>query len=73
MAELRIGRHLASEIPEKGAALYDLLSKEIELREQRANVLARPLEMRDVEKGIRNSIKAIEVCLVLLYFYSNTI
>ena len=32
MADLRAARQLAAEIPEKGATLYDLLNKEVELK-----------------------------------------
>ena len=56
-----MARQLASDITSKGAALYDLLGKEVELREQRSSVIARPLEINEVERGLVNSIKAVEV------------
>ena len=32
MADLRTARQLAAEIPERGATLYDLLTKEVDLK-----------------------------------------
>ena len=44
----------------QGATLYDLLGKEIDLREKRQAVLAKNLEIQDVEVGLRNSIKMVD-------------
>ncbi|XP_013381095.1 clusterin-associated protein 1 [Lingula anatina] len=60
IADLKEARRLATDITEKGAKLYDLLGKEVDLREQRSNVIARPLEINEVEKGLQASIKAVE-------------
>lgn len=53
----------------KGATLYDLLGKEVELRERRTNVLARQLEINDVEHALKSSLKGvndeIQVCFQL--------
>ncbi|PIK37552.1 putative clusterin-associated protein 1-like [Apostichopus japonicus] len=51
---------LASLITSKGASLYDLLGKEVELREIRTTAINRPLEINEIEKGLRGSIKAVE-------------
>uniref|UniRef100_A0A914WEN0 Clusterin associated protein 1 n=1 Tax=Plectus sambesii TaxID=2011161 RepID=A0A914WEN0_9BILA len=60
MNDLRTCRQLAAEIPERGASLFDLLSKEVDLREHRTAALGRPLELSEVEKSIRSSVKAVE-------------
>ncbi|CAG5125271.1 unnamed protein product, partial [Candidula unifasciata] len=57
--ELKEARKLASEITVKGAQLYDLLGKEVDLREQRAMVVARALEINEVEHGLQASIEAV--------------
>lgn len=61
IGELKEARKLASEITAKGAGLYDLLGKEVELREVRSTVIAKSLEINEVEKSLQNSIKAVEV------------
>ena len=45
LGELKQTRQLGSHITTKGAALYDLLGKEVELRERRTLVLSRQLEI----------------------------
>ncbi|NXE68666.1 CLUA1 protein, partial [Calcarius ornatus] len=50
IADLKAARQLASEITSKGAVLYDLLGKEVELREARTESLGRPLEINEAEK-----------------------
>ncbi len=103
ISDLKEARRLASEITGKGATLYDLLGKEVDLRvslainfsyiyckdklhvfyvaflssitsfpcvfinvffylqEQRSTVIAKQLEINEVERGLSNSIKAVEV------------
>ena len=51
---------MGSQITLKGASLYDLLGKEVELREKRNNVLARQLEITEVEQALRSSVKTVE-------------
>ena len=63
IGELKEARRLALEITSKGAGLYDLLGKEVELRDARSTVIARSLEINEVEKSLQNSIKAVEVCV----------
>ncbi|RUS89720.1 hypothetical protein EGW08_002538 [Elysia chlorotica] len=58
--ELKEARRLASEITVKGAQLYDLLGKEVDLREQRVMVVARALEINEVEHGLQASIEAVQ-------------
>ncbi|XP_003417794.1 clusterin-associated protein 1 isoform X1 [Loxodonta africana] len=59
IADLKAARQLASEITSKGASLYDLLGKEVELRELRTEAVARPLEINETEKVMRIVIKDI--------------
>ncbi|XP_010838684.1 PREDICTED: clusterin-associated protein 1 isoform X1 [Bison bison bison] len=59
IADLKAARQLASEITSKGASLYDLLGKEVELRELRTEAVARPLEINETEKVMRIAIKDI--------------
>ncbi len=59
LSELKQTRQLGSQITLKGAALYDLLGKEAEFRERRANVLARQLEITEVEQAIRASLRTV--------------
>ena len=42
------------------AALYDLLSKEVDLREKRKNVLARQLEITEVEQALKSAVRSVE-------------
>ena len=44
----------------KGATLYDLLGKEVDMREKRNNVLARQLEITEVEQALRSAIKGVD-------------
>nr|XP_045017355.1 clusterin-associated protein 1 isoform X3 [Jaculus jaculus]XP_045017356.1 clusterin-associated protein 1 isoform X3 [Jaculus jaculus] len=59
IADLKAARQLASEITAKGASLYDLLGKEVELRKLRAEAIARPLEINETEKVMRIAIKEL--------------
>ena len=43
----------------QGASLYDLLGKEVDLRERRANVLARQLEVVEVEQALKASLRGV--------------
>uniref|UniRef100_A0A8C2BKR4 Clusterin associated protein 1 n=1 Tax=Cyprinus carpio TaxID=7962 RepID=A0A8C2BKR4_CYPCA len=49
IADLKVARQLGSEITAKGAALFDLLGHEEDLRESRAAAIARPLEITETE------------------------
>ncbi|KAL3877093.1 hypothetical protein ACJMK2_034848 [Sinanodonta woodiana] len=60
ISELKEARKLATEITVKGAALYDLLGKEVDLRELRTVAIARQLEINEVEMSLQASIKAVE-------------
>ncbi|KAM4624440.1 clusterin-associated protein 1 homolog isoform 1-T2 [Polymixia lowei] len=59
IADLKAARQLASEITAKGASLYDLLGKEVDLREMRAAALGRPLEINETEKALRAAVKEV--------------
>ncbi|XP_059718055.1 clusterin-associated protein 1 isoform X3 [Haemorhous mexicanus] len=59
IADLKAARQLASEITSKGAVLYDLLGKEVELREARTESLGRPLEINEAEKVMKIAISSI--------------
>lgn len=57
--DLKTCRELASKITAKGAKLYELLGKELELREARKDALSRMLDFTEIEKGVRGSIAAV--------------
>ncbi|XP_075292478.1 clusterin-associated protein 1 isoform X4 [Opisthocomus hoazin] len=59
IADLKAARQLASEITSQGASLYDLLGKEVELREARTEAIARPLEINEAEKTMRIAIDCV--------------
>ena len=59
LAELKQTRQLGTSITMKGAQLYDLLGREVELREKRQAVLARNLEIQEVESGLRSAAKIV--------------
>ncbi|XP_072295116.1 clusterin-associated protein 1 homolog isoform X2 [Eucyclogobius newberryi] len=59
ISDLKAARQLASEVTSKGASLYDLLGKEVELREMRTAAIARPLEINETEKVLRAAIKEV--------------
>ncbi|XP_067859718.1 clusterin-associated protein 1 homolog isoform X1 [Heptranchias perlo] len=59
IADLKTARQLASEITSKGATVFDLLGKEVDLREMRTAAIARPLEINETEKALRAGIKEI--------------
>ncbi|KAM7012058.1 clusterin-associated protein 1 homolog [Tautogolabrus adspersus] len=59
ISDLKAARQLASEVTSKGASLYDLLGKEVELREMRTAAIARPLEINETEKALRAAIKEV--------------
>ncbi|NWI86795.1 CLUA1 protein, partial [Pitta sordida] len=59
VADLKAARQLASEMTSKGAALYDLLGKEVELREARTESIARPLEINEAEKVMKMAINSV--------------
>ncbi|KAM4891700.1 clusterin-associated protein 1 [Sylvia borin] len=59
IADLKAARQLASEITSKGAVLYDLLGKEVELREARTESIARPLEINEAEKVMKIAISSV--------------
>jgi clusterin-associated protein 1 len=60
LSEFKRCRELASEITSRGANLYDALEKEIELREQRLFVLTRPLNLHDVDEGLKESVQQLQ-------------
>ncbi|XP_076008929.1 clusterin-associated protein 1 homolog [Genypterus blacodes] len=59
VSDIKMARQLASEITSKGASLYDLLGKEVDLRERRTAAIARPLEINETEKALRAAIKDV--------------
>ncbi|XP_063270291.1 clusterin-associated protein 1 isoform X2 [Prinia subflava] len=59
IADLKAARQLTSEITSKGAILYDLLGKEVELREARTESIARPLEINEDEKVMKIAINNV--------------
>ncbi|XP_062915555.1 clusterin-associated protein 1 homolog isoform X1 [Mobula hypostoma] len=59
ISDLKAARQLASAITAKGATVFDLLGKEVELREMRTAAIARPLEINETEKALRAGIQEI--------------
>ncbi|XP_024134229.1 clusterin-associated protein 1 homolog isoform X1 [Oryzias melastigma] len=59
ISDLKAARQLASEVTTKGAAMYDLLGKEVDLRERRTAAIARPLDINETEKALRAAIKEV--------------
>ncbi|XP_062467870.1 clusterin-associated protein 1 isoform X5 [Pezoporus occidentalis] len=59
ITDLKAARQLASEITSKGASMYDLLGKEVELREARTESIARPLEINEAEKVMKIAINCV--------------
>ncbi|XP_077443051.1 clusterin-associated protein 1-like [Stigmatopora argus] len=59
ISDLKAARQLASEATSKGASLYDLLGKEVDLRKLRTAAIARPLEISETEKALRHAIKEV--------------
>ncbi|XP_054627865.1 uncharacterized protein LOC129179064 isoform X2 [Dunckerocampus dactyliophorus] len=59
ISDLKAARQLASEATSKGASLYDLLGKEVNLRKLRTAAIARPLEISETEKALRHAIKEV--------------
>ncbi|XP_073245516.1 clusterin-associated protein 1-like [Porites lutea] len=60
ISDLKASRQLASEITSRGAALYDLLGREVELRELRTSAIAKPLELNELENGIKKSVISVQ-------------
>ena len=56
ISDLKQCRTLASEITSKGASLYDLLGREVDLREMRSIAISKPLELDELESGISSGI-----------------
>jgi len=69
LSELKQTRQLGSQITMKGAALYDLLSKEVELRDKRNSVLSRQLEIAEVEQALRTAIKGVDEEIKVRSYY----
>uniref|UniRef100_A0A8C7ZDT4 Clusterin associated protein 1 n=1 Tax=Oryzias sinensis TaxID=183150 RepID=A0A8C7ZDT4_9TELE len=59
ISDLKAARQLASEVTTTGAALYDLLGKEVDLRERRTIAIARPLDINETEKALRAATKDV--------------
>eukprot|EP00736_Rhodelphis_marinus_P012971 Rmarinus@m.16197 len=60
MKEMKMTRQLASEITQKGAALYDLLENERDIRDARQAAIARDLDIDDVERSIKYHITRVK-------------
>ncbi|TPX42679.1 hypothetical protein SeLEV6574_g05460 [Synchytrium endobioticum] len=59
LTQLKACRTLASHITEKGPILYDLLGKELELRETRSAVVSRNIDMKTLESAVTDSLTAM--------------
>ncbi|XP_074637735.1 clusterin-associated protein 1-like [Acropora palmata] len=60
ISDLKASRQLASEITSRGAALYDLLGHEVQLRELRIGAIAKPLELNELENGLKKSVISVQ-------------
>lgn len=60
IADLKQARQLATDITLNGAKLYELLAMEVDLRELRTSAIARPLEIDQIEAGLRSRISGVE-------------
>ena len=60
LKEIKETRQLASHIVTKGATLYDLLRREVDLREARGIALSNQLEIVQVDLAIQQAIEAVE-------------
>ncbi|KAJ3043205.1 Clusterin-associated protein 1 [Rhizophlyctis rosea] len=58
--QLKTCRLLATDITERGATLYDLLGKEMELRDIRTSVISRPFDLRTMEVAVSDAITLIQ-------------
>ncbi|XP_034489794.1 clusterin-associated protein 1 [Drosophila innubila] len=63
MDELRRARELSSDLTQRGAALFDLLSKELVNKEARLAQAQRPMELLSVERTMKNAIQASQLKL----------
>ncbi|XP_057659923.1 clusterin-associated protein 1 isoform X1 [Diorhabda carinulata] len=61
ISELKFSRQLAGEVTKTGSNLYNLLTKEVDLKVARHKSIARQFELSEVESGIREAIKLINV------------
>jgi clusterin-associated protein 1 len=60
LSDLKTCRALTAEITTRGANLYDLLEKEVELREMRAHVLSKPFELSSMETDVNQALLHIQ-------------
>ncbi|KAL6738265.1 hypothetical protein Aduo_011829 [Ancylostoma duodenale] len=57
--EIRVARQLSSQLPQTGAALHELLGKELYYRQQRNRATSRAIPLAEAEKTVQKSIEAI--------------
>lgn len=60
LPQLKQCRTLSSEITSRGADLYDLLGKELQLRELRTAAISRPLDLQVIDTAVKESIRAVQ-------------
>lgn len=86
LSDLKTTRQLASQLTINGATLYDLLGREIELREIRNSKVASQYDIKEVEEALnkvigntkeeiektKNEIETVKVRLIglLIFFFS---
>lgn len=63
MNDLRRARELCSDLTQRGAALHDLLAKEMINREARLAQANRPMELAVVERTLKNAVSSLQVRL----------
>ncbi|CAJ0604040.1 unnamed protein product [Cylicocyclus nassatus] len=57
--EIRVARQLSTQLPQTGAALHELLGKELYYRQQRNRATSRAIPLAEAEKTVQKSIEAI--------------
>ncbi|KAH8420280.1 hypothetical protein KR009_008637, partial [Drosophila setifemur] len=63
MEELRKARELATDLTQRGMALQELLSQELQNKETRMSQAQRPLELLSVERTLKNAIQSNQIRL----------
>ncbi|KAI9138788.1 Clusterin-associated protein-1-domain-containing protein [Paraphysoderma sedebokerense] len=60
LSMIRTARQLAMEITEKGASLYDMLGKELELRDSRSRAISRQIDLPVIETAIKVQLSQVQ-------------
>jgi clusterin-associated protein 1 len=58
--DVKLTRQLASEITQRGAAMYDALGQESALREDRLRAISRNMDIEDIEQQVHEQISTVQ-------------